>query len=1053
MEKISCFILFFTNHIQLNCLIWLTCIITFSYSSHAQKLCIIDNIHGLESSKDPKCHATANRLENFMYGTPLDDATRETKVELQKKLILYIWNLATKKSNELKSDTITEDILAEIINPLCDFGSLKTGDFYFVLGENVLTIAKNDLRQYTSVAYSLRAMLSVEQDFLFNPNWNLTPLSYEATSKIKLFVDMATLASLKLSDQYARQENARFLTPSYFKRAWDLIFKKSQQKEFIKSQYPKINATSEAKNDYTTIKQIINQKIASYNNYNEISLPILLRNIQVYFARHRWPSDTEASDKLKSYLIESLVFLSSDIIKRADIYADETSDLYIRANHLNQAANEYLPISINQFEDVTYFPKLEEKLTIESYDLDAFRDSGLHWKILEYALTNLDPQTISELDPFAAEILVETVAQWALIVLRITGNFAIQNGNEVINVSDMEMAFQYIQDLIYKHEKVISEQTNEIDKIASVNSEGTIDEKIFYDKTEEIGIDFYHKSSDWLSRLIRSYVVKENEIEKVIRMAIPPAFGGSGVGAEDINNDGFPDLLLTGGMGNKLYLNDKNGGFKEITETAGINIWYDDIKSYAEIRQCIIVDFNNDGWQDLFFTLVNDTHQLFKNIDGQHFDNVTAQSNFGGKGKVGGPATALDFDNDGLLDIYIGYFGNYINGELPTLDRNNQNGSRNVLFRNKGEFTFEEVSHISDNESDNGWTQALVHLDINQDGYQDLVIGNDFGINAYYINNQDGTFSNRSKDLNTNKPSYTMSIGSADLNKDLLPDLYISNIVVMEKDEKYVSPTGETKMNFDPKKMQNIRTVEANDLFISNKTNNDLPSFSLSQNVGRGYSSTGWSWDADFFDFDNDGDDDLYCLNGMNDFRVYGSENPFYNSPDGSSLNVIYAQSNKEKNVFFVNDGGMLKEQSSIIGGDLNSNSRSAAYFDLENDGDLDIIINNYHDQAVFLKNESKSENNWIAIKLIGSPDDNINLDAIGTSLIVTGSEGFQNWREIHSTTGYLSVHPKEQHFGVGKLKNVDLKIKWSNGKEETFENLDVNNRYEIVYGGNPKIK
>ncbi len=531
---------------------------------------------------------------------------------------------------------------------------------------------------------------------------------------------------------------------------------------------------------------------------------------------------------------------------------------------------------------------------------------------------------------------------------------------------------------------------------------------------------------------------------RLYKIAIPSAFRGAGVAAEDINNDGLVDIIILGGFGNQIYINTESGFQLESEMSKSLSVWHEELKSFGEPRQPIVADFDNDGYKDVFITYVNENHRLYKNIEGKEWKDVSITAQLGGSNQVGGPATAFDFDNDGLLDIFIGYFGNYVQGELPTLSRYNQNGSKNKLFKNLGGFEFAEVDFTQ--EKNNGWTQALGHSDLNQDGYQDIIVGNDFGTNEYYLNDGDGTFTEVSQIYGTDKPSYTMNVGIADINKDRFPDLYISNIVVMQKDEKYVSPNEETTMKFDPQKMKNIRTVEANDLFISKVEGNNLKEYDLSKDVGRGYSSTGWSWDADFFDFDNDGDDDLYCLNGMNDFSVYSSENQYYYGEDGESKNVEYAASNREKNVFFVNENGQLVNKSSELGTDMVSNSRSASYFDFDNDGDQDIIINNYHEASVLLENKSESKNNWIKILLEGSPENKVNRDAIGAVLILDTDNHSGLWREIHSTDGYLSVHPCMQHFGIGNDKKAQLTVKWPNGKEEKFSNLKRNKTYKITF-------
>jgi hypothetical protein len=1005
---------------------------------------IIEKIQELEQNKDPKCYATANRLEDFMYGTPLDEEARSHKINIQKELIYYLKEKATEIAKTKNNTIITKEILTPILSEISEYSLDKNGNYQYILKTGTITILKKDYNQYGSVSYSYRSLLSVEQDLTYFSESNLFSFDSETLQIANDYVNLLTLVTLKIADINARKANEKVITKNRLQDTWILILKESKNKNTLATnKYPKTEIKQDNNNSNNELtREIIKQKIASYNKYNQLAENVFLRNIQVYFARQKWPIETKTSNNLRNYYLESLIEFTKSLIQESNNIAIQNNSPIIRVENVQSALHNFLPSKTNNFEDVTYFPNdLENKVTIESYDLDAFRDSGFHWRILGYALDDIKNNNIGSLDPNASEQLVEGIAQLGVLVLRIAGNISHQKVKTALDVSDISNSFENIQTIINNYD---FKDDSRVNTTINSSSKTTKNENGFQNITDQVGIDFEHKSSDWLNRLIRSYTVSKSE--GAIKMAIPPAFGGSGVACEDINNDGLIDVLLLGGFGNKLYLNTKEGKFKDITNDSNLNHWNSDLNSFGEVRQPIIADFNNDGKQDIFISYVNESNKIYKNIDGVSFQDLSSMSNLGGDYAVAGPATAFDYNNDGLLDIYIGYFGNYLNGILPTLKRDNNNGMPNKLYKNIGDFKFEEVAFTNNEEPNKGWTQALGHTDINQDGLQDIIVGNDFGKNKYYINSKDGIFTENSKELKTDKPSYTMNVGITDLNGDLYPDLYISNIVVMQKDEKYVAPNQDTQMKFDPDKMANIRTIEANDLFISNKENNSSMKYALSSNIGRGYSATGWSWDADFFDFDNDGDQDLYCLNGMNDFSVYSSENPFYFERQKKSTTIRYAKSNREKNVFFVNENGELINKAEELGADLNSNARSASYFDFDNDGDLDIIINNYHEKATLLENKNSKENNWLKIKLIGDPSKKINIDAIGSSIVLNSKSNKNLWREIHSTSGYLSVHPKEQHFGLGNDQDSTIEVRWSNGKKVVLKNLISNKRYRITY-------
>ena len=204
---------------------------------------------------------------------------------------------------------------------------------------------------------------------------------------------------------------------------------------------------------------------------------------------------------------------------------------------------------------------------------------------------------------------------------------------------------------------------------------------------------------------------------------------------------------------------------------------------------------------------------------------------------------------------------------------------------------------------------------------------------------------------------------------------------------------------------------------------------------------------ADFFDADNDGDNDLYVLNGMNEFNLYSSENPYYADPlTNQSENVYIPVSTKESNVFFVNEGGKLTNKSENSGLDYLGNSRSATYLDFDRDGDLDIAINNYHDSAVIYRNNlSTFDSQWIKVRLVGNVDKRVNRDAIGAKIILTTNEGQTIWREIHGSIGYMSVHPKTQHIGIGQSKIDNIKIIWPNSEVQILTSLTANREHVVV--------
>ena len=994
---------------------------------------IIEEIGELEGVRDPKCYATASRLEDFIYGTPLESEARFEKIALQKAWIRGVWA----KASEGGMKEIDANAMRPVLQAAVPYTQMPDGSF--VVGGTVITA--RDKRQYGSVAYALRAILAVQQDALAE-GAAFAPLSAEAVELFKEAIDLTTLAALQRADKSARKANQDRIQPATLRSAW-----KDVAGDVARASARVPDGGLKPAPHFATIKAIVAEKLAAFEKYNQLSMAVFLRNLQVYMARHLWPSDPAEGQAFREQFNATMVAWMNDVILEAEKHARKKGHTLIRVDDVHDALQVYQPHEANQYEDITYFPRLakNERITIEAYDLDSFRDPGIHWLYLSDAINDPKFKGTLEPDPFAAELLTEGAAQEGVLILRVAGNIANAEGKERLELAHLGKSVQRIQTLLDKHAaapKVAKAKAAiaSAPDVARPSGRGGRAEarptSFFTDVTANSGIAYDHRLSDWLARFIRGYTVVENG---AVRLAVPPAFGGSGAAAEDIDNDGDADVLLLGGAGNALYLNDGKGKFTDVTEAAGI-AWKRADGTYGEARQPIVADFDNDGLQDILITYVDDAHRLYRNVGNAKFEDVTARTNLGGKGLIGGPATAFDFDKDGLLDVFIGYFGNYLTGDLPTLSRRNTNALPDKLFRNKGNFVFEDVSAGSGVEN-TGWAQSVGHLDFDGDGWEDLICGNDFGTNAWYRNLGNGKFEDVSSKLGTDKPSYTMNVGITDLNRDGKPDVYISNIVTMDKDEKYILPDTQTKMKFNPAKMANMRVVEANDMWVSSGA-----AYEQSKAVGRGMQSTGWAWDADFFDYDNDGDDDLYVVNGMNEYSVYSSVNPYLTDAQGKPSSAVLPVAAKEVPVFFVNTNGMLQEQTVQSGADPAGNARSVAYFDAEGDGDLDMVVNNFNTPALVYRNNA-SGNHWLKLRLVGDPAKKVTRDAIGAKITVNTPSQKGMWREVFSTIGYLSVHPKEQHVGLGRDTTADVTITWPNGERETLRRLRADRAYRVVQG------
>ena len=533
-------------------------------------------------------------------------------------------------------------------------------------------------------------------------------------------------------------------------------------------------------------------------------------------------------------------------------------------------------------------------------------------------------------------------------------------------------------------------------------------------------------------------------------------YNGGGVGLGDVNNDGLLDVYLTANqLPNRLYINKGNFVFEDVTETAklsGNRAWSTGVS---------MVDINSDGWLDIYVCNSGDVNgdnrqnEFFINNGDGTFSEKAQEMGLADSG-LSTHAAFFDYDKDGDLDVYllnnsftaIGSFNLQINERAI---RDKKGGDK--LFRNdSGKFidVSEEAGIFG---SEIGFGLGVSVADLDKDGWLDLYISNDFFERDYiYMNNGDGTFS---EDLENQMRSTSLSsMGSdvADITADGLPEIFITEMLP-ENEERY--KTTMTFENWD-KYQYNLENgyyhqFTRNTLHLNNGISfgNKL-TFS---EVGRlaGVEATDWSWSALITDFDNDGHKDLFVANGLaqdildQDYLRYIS-NEEITKMIVTERGVDYKKLidiipiTKISNFAYAGDSNLgFKDVTNYWGLDTPSHSSGSAYGDLDNDGDLDLIVNNVNMPPFIYKNNSTEllkENNYLKVKLIGEKN---NINAVGTKVTIKSDKQIF-YLEQSPIRGFQSTVDNIMHFGLGEISSIDsLIVDWYYGKRSVLTDLAVN--------------
>ncbi|GAA0881006.1 VCBS repeat-containing protein [Algoriphagus jejuensis] len=532
-------------------------------------------------------------------------------------------------------------------------------------------------------------------------------------------------------------------------------------------------------------------------------------------------------------------------------------------------------------------------------------------------------------------------------------------------------------------------------------------------------------------------------------------FNGGGVAVADFDQNGFPDLFFTGNqVANRLYLNEGEFKFKDISEASGI---------MAETRWCtgsIVVDINLDGWPDIYVATAmkkgpgERNNLLFvnqgKNASGAvFFKEMAADYGIADPGNGMG-AAFLDYDLDGDLDLYV------LNNEQLTAKPTNFrpkviDGSavnNDGFYRNNGDGSFTDVT-VEAGIVFEGFGLGLVVSDINNDGWPDIHVSNDYITNdILYINNQDGTFSNKTKQNLRHQSQFSMGADISDINNDGLPDIVTIDMLGEDNFRKkttigknvYQTYINNEQFGYEYQYVRNMLHL------------NNGPEIPFSE-VGMmaGVYQTDWSWAPLFGDVDNDGLRDLLITNGFprditdKDFANYRSDVGSIASTRQllDSIPIV-----KIPNYSYRNTGNLGFEDSGEIWGlNIPSFSNGAALVDLDLDGDLDYVVNNINDPAFVFENklnEQKQSPNYLRVDLKGSAK---NPQGLGAKVLVTPKAGIRLFQEMQVARGYMSSIEEVLHFGLDSVTAVaQVAVIWPDGKKSVLTEVSANQVIEVDY-------
>lgn len=943
-----------------------------------------------EDRFDVKCWTSVKNISNVLFGFQTDDRAFHLRESLILEFTLVVW----KYTQDLHrgSALLTK---ADVDSTFKSIGHVrfteKDGGVEVRVPEGQagmqlapFFVSDLDLFDYRRTSNSWKTLFDAAS-IKARPIGIHADFTEEGIDRMAWYIDMYALTLIKLSISRAVLDQSSIVLEKHHKRSDRALFINAQIDGWSPGQKYVARAFAQAL-AYSQTKASSLRHVNGVNSEDQI-----LKTLSIIAGAEL---DSEGFRAYRSILKE----FTEDLWRQA-MAATPKDHVLLSGFTMYDVIMRTMPYEIDDLSNVIFYPRSEQPRLYQEFEGDTVRDDAYQWVIITELLEEKGRQQESHgkttrlvaLDINAAEELTELISSYAVPLLK---NAATLAKNKKITPQSLRQA----------HEELLAHAKKFPSAPKTSNARHPIAEQgwktpLYKEQSEAWGIKPFNNPT----------YLEDKDMREATLMAFD-AFRGVATG--DLNADGRPDVFVAHeGGDNRLYINTG----KSLVESS--SAW--GVPKLKGVTGAQFVDYNNDGCVDLFLVRPYLEQVLLKNNCQGTLVNVTRQVGLTRDNVPTTGAIWFDHDNDGLLDLYQLSTGDFRKGFLPMFG-DFQNAEPNLLWKQGKDGKFVEIGAKA-GVADKRITLAAAAFDADNDGDLDLYLVNDMQRNILLQNDGKGTFKDVSRSSRTDDIGSGMGVSVADVDADGRLDLYLTNIATWNPRNRYIRPDRTTRVKSDADVDRNLRGRQANRLYLNK---GKLTFEDQHTKLLPGYDRTSWGWNNYFFDADNDGDSDLMALNGFRPESIaHHDEENFLIAR--SSPNGIW---------------GIVEGVKSGVG--LFANSRGGVHFDIDADGDQDLLVTGLHSPKLYLNAGTPTDRHWLNVATRGSKT---NRDGFGARVTVIRENGRMTLQQGNQGGGFISAINLPLHFGLGSSKSVTVEVVWPSGKTQKLADVAANQTLLVV--------